>query len=256
MLLYLVAIAATEAITALVDPFAGAIIAAALIFLLLAHYALLAEPPSAKYGNPDDVFWSSDILPILALVPLTRLLSLTIPVGTWPEAYRDALIGFPVLLATGATIRILDLRWLKAALFSRTDWLWQCLVAATGVPLGVLAFLAFQPKPSITRFDWGHVVVGALLALVLTGFIEEIIFRGLLQRVLNQLFGVAGLWWSSVLFGALYLGSQSPSYILFITLLGLFFGLLVQRTGVIWGPMLAHGFLAAGMFVVWPALLR
>ena len=90
--------------------------------------------------------------------------------------------------------------------------------------------------------------------MVFTGFVEEIIFRGMLQQVANEILGGAGVLCSSILFAIMYTGSLSLSYMLFIGLVGLFFGWCVNRTGSIWGVILAHSILNIGMILVWPFL--
>jgi membrane protease YdiL (CAAX protease family) len=57
---------------------------------------------------------------------------------------------------------------------------------------------------------------------------------------------------SAILFMATYLGSLSTGYVLFMGLVGLFFGWSAARTDSIWGVALAHAILKVGLLLVWP----
>jgi membrane protease YdiL (CAAX protease family) len=240
---YIVAIAGAEAIGAYVEAVAGAACHTILVLILLTHYALANRFPYRR------------ALPVLALLPLSRLLSLTMPVKQIPQIYWYALVGIPLLIAVALTARLLRLSWADLGLCS-CSWLTQGIVALSGLPLSIVAFLLLRPEPSVANFDWRNLAVGSLILMIFVGFVEEIIFRGLLHRVTREMFGRLGIYCSSVLFAAMYIGSLSPGYVIFIGLVGLFFGWCVSRTGSIVGVTLAHGVLNIGAMLVWPFLIN
>ena len=240
---YLAAIAGAEVIGVFVGVVPGAVGHALLVLTLLSHYAL---KNGLSYRR---------VLPVLALAPLLRILSLTIPIREIPLIYWYAMIGVPLLLAVALTKRLLSLSWIDLGLRSGS-WLPQILIALSGLPLSLLAFFILRPNPLIATFAWREVTVGAIILLIFTGFTEELMFRGLLQQVASEAFGRVGLFYSSAVFTIMYIGSLSWGYVLFIGLLSLFFGWCVHRTGSIWGVALAHGVLNIGMAFVWPFVWR
>jgi len=139
-----------------------------------------------------------------------------------------------LLVAITLTVRLLDLSWSRLGLRLQA-WPAQLCVAMSGLPLSIAAYLILRPKPLLDGLDWRAVTSGVIILLIFTGFTEELLFRGLLQRVANEIFGRAGVLCSTAVFVTMYLGSLSLSYVLFIGLVGLFFGWCVQRTGSIWG---------------------
>ncbi len=243
ILAYLVAIAGVEAMGVFISVVGGALGHAFLIPLLLSHYVLAGQ---ARYRRA---------LAVLALAPLLRILSLTLPVRQVPQIYWYAMIGMPLLTAVALTLRLLELSWTHVGL-RPGPWLPQLLIALSGLPLSVVAFLILRPKPLIARFDWREAMIGSVILLIFTAFTEEIIFRGLLQQVTTEIFGRVALLYSSALFAIMYMGSLSWSYVFFIGLVGLFFGWGVNRTGSIWGVILAHGALNIGMAFIWPFVWR
>jgi hypothetical protein len=97
--------------------------------------------------------------------------------------------------------------------------------------------------PSLVACRWYELLFVAALA----GFGEELVFRGVLQRLFDHWldFGgsglIAGLIASNVIFGLLHM--LTPTYAVLAALMGVYFGVLLEAThppNVI-TPMLAHG---------------
>jgi len=238
--IYILAIAVAEAIGVFVMPLAGTLCQAILIPALLAHYVAAEGAPHRR------------ILPALALVPLLRILSLITPIKFVPPIYWYVLIGVPLLVAIVQTARLLELTPAQLGLHLRS-WRLQLAIALGGTPLGLLAFLILQQGPApAASFDGPAIVIGAAILIVFTGFVEELLFRGLLQHVAGEVFGSAGFLISSLLFAIVYLGSLSGLYIVFAALTGLAFGWCVRRTGSIWGVVGAHSMISVGVAYVWP----
>jgi hypothetical protein len=97
--------------------------------------------------------------------------------------------------------------------------------------------------PSLAACRWYELVLVAALA----GFGEELVFRGVLQRLLERWldFGgsghIAGLIASNVIFGLLHF--LTPTYALLAALMGIYFGVLLDATNPpsLVVPMVAHG---------------
>src|SRR5881227_941054 len=87
VLAYSAAIAVAEVIGVLVGVIPALLCHAILLPVLLNHYALSDRAPYRR------------ILPVLALAPLLRILSLSIPFGQVPQIYWYAMIGTPLLVA-------------------------------------------------------------------------------------------------------------------------------------------------------------
>jgi membrane protease YdiL (CAAX protease family) len=216
-----------------------------LLVILLAQYVMM-RPASYR-----------QLLPALALVPLMRILSLVMPVRFVPAIYWYVLINLPLLLAIFLAAQLLRATPRELGLRMRA-WPTQLAIAVVGVPLGLAAFLILRPAPLVrlSTLDAPHLVSGAAILLVFVGFTEELLFRGLLQREAEVVFGRLGLAFSSLLFAIMYIGSQSVGYVLFMGLVGLFYGWCVRRTGSIWGAALSHGLLAIGLVLIWPLAQR
>ena len=262
-LAYVVAVAAAEASLAFANVAYG-LGAHALVLLMLLCLAVLAPEraePSAAGGKAHlDPLW---ILPVLALVPLLRIVSLTTPVPDLAPIYWYAATGAPMLLAVGLTMRFLGrdrVREMTGIAPSRMalSALWspvQGSIALSGVPLGLVAYLLLRPEPLEPHPGPWFFVFGALILVVFTGLTEELLFRGLLQSVFVELFGEIGVLAAALLFATMYLGTHSVSFVVFAALVGLGFGVRVRQTGSLAGVILAHGLISVELFLVWPYVL-
>ena len=239
---YVAAIIAAEALALLSNVAAGLVADAILVAVLITHYVL---PPTAAYRR---------LLPALALVPLLRILSLTMPVRQLPQIYWYVMVGVPLLLALGLTIRLLGLTRVQLGMrlsFNR----WQLLIGLSGLVVSLPAYLILHPRPLVAAMDLPRTVIDAVILALFVGFSEELLFRGVLQRLVIDLFGTIGIVFSSLLFAAVYFGSLSLGFLLYMGLIGVFFAWTVNRTQSLWGVILAHSLLSISLLLIWPYFL-
>lgn len=248
---YIVAIAGTEAAVVFLGTVPGMIGHGVVLLLLFSHYIVLSPASSRDDTRSAGAVQLGQALPVLSLFPLLRILSLALPISFIPEIYWHALVGVPLLIAIALTARLLGWSPSDAGLNSR-GWPWQLLIALTGIPLSLAAYVAMGSVPLNPELPTHDALIGAIILVICSGFIEEILFRGLLQRVTTEIFGPWGIAWTSVLFAVMYLGSHSAPVVVLMGLIGLFFGWCVERTGSTWGVILAHGTMLLGISYVLP----
>lgn len=189
----------------------------------------------------------------LALVPLIRLMSLSLPLTDYPLVYWYMIIGAPLFLAAFFTARLMGVN-IDRLLFSRRRLGVQLLVAISGIGLGYLEYIILRPQPLVAEFSWRSIWLPALILLIFTGLLEEVIFRALLQQTARETIGGWGLIYASLLFAVMHLGYQSVTDFLFVLVVAIYFGYVVLKTNSILGVTLAHGLTNIGLFLVFPFL--
>jgi membrane protease YdiL (CAAX protease family) len=122
----------------------------------------------------------------------------------------------------------------------------MCLAFA--VPIAIATgFVRFNPETDLPRF------AGAFLGIFLTIAIpEELLFRGLIQNLLQKTWGSSGraLVVTSVVFGLAHLNNgPSPDwrYAVLATIAGFFYGRAYQQSGGLMAAVLVH----ASIDVIW-----
>ena len=242
-LVYLFDLALAEAMTMLVAPRAGMIAHGVVFVLLLLHSSLAARGFQQKF------------LLTLSLAPLIRVLSLAMPLIHFPLVYWYLVVGTPLFVAAYLSARQAKLSREMIGLQVRY-WPLQLLIGLFGICLGLIEYLILRPQPLVAELRWELVLVPALILLFFTGFLEELIFRGLMQATAWQYLGRGGLFYIAGVFAVLHLGYRSVIDVLFVFGVALLFGLLVpRRNGSLLGVTLAHGLTNISLYLVFPFLL-
>jgi len=240
LILYILGIAAAEAVTSFLNPQFGLVIHGGLLVLILLHASIGAEDEEQKF------------LFALALAPLIRLLSLSMPLLQFQFSYWYMVIGAPLLLSALLVLRLTGYKPSQVGLTLGKGLPLQIVVAFTGLGLGYLEYQILKPEPLVESFSLQNIWLPALILLVFTGFLEELIFRGLMQRAALATIKKLGPLYISLLFAVLHIGYRSLTDFVFVFLVGLFFSLVVGRTRSILGVTLAHGITNIALFLIFP----
>src|SRR5690606_1230885 len=125
-------------------------------------------------------------------------------------------------------------------------------VAGSGILLGIVEHRLLDPAPLASSFaPLGVMVFGGVL--LVTGVVEEMIFRGALQSTASQLFGPwQGIAYASVVFGIMHIGHGSLADVIFVVGVGGYFGVVVQVTRSLLGVSIAHALTNIMLFIVLP----
>jgi|GEM_PF-268894 len=241
-LAYLAAIAIAEILTTFAPPRTGLVAHAAVLLGILIHAARVD-------GQKEQAFLVS-----LAFAPLIRVLSLSLPLADLPLLYWYPITSIPLFAAV--LIAAPTLGFGRAALgLSLRRWGLQLVIGLSGIAFGVFEYWILQPEPLVSTFEWIDLLWPALILLVSTGLLEELIFRGLLQRAAIDFLGIWGIGFVAILFAVLHTGYRSLLDVLFVGVVGLFFGWVVHRTRSLLGVTLAHGLTNIILFLVMPFVL-
>jgi LysM repeat protein/membrane protease YdiL (CAAX protease family) len=208
---------------------------------LLAHASLAGKQSSQR------------LFLALALAPLIRILSLTMPLEDVDLVYWYAIVAVPLLLTALVVSANLKLSREDLGLTLRALPV-QGLIALSGLGFGVAEYFILRPKPLIDELSWGSAALPALILLVGTGFNEEFVFRGVMQSASRQALGKLSILYVAVVFAVLHLGYKSVSDVAFVFAVGLLFGWLVARTRSLLGVTLSHGITNVTLYLVVPFL--
>ncbi|MFC2020317.1 lysostaphin resistance A-like protein [Chloroflexota bacterium] len=241
-LAYLLVITAAEVITVTIEPVWGIVIHILLLVVLVLHSALARNQAY------------QELLLSMALVPLIRILSLAMPLANIPQVWWYPIIYVPLLVAALQVIRLLGYRLGQIGLNVKRIST-QLALALTGFVFGMAEYFILIEEAEVTgpvlQETW---LLSAFLLLVCTGFVEELIFRGVLQRSAVQLFGWWGIVYVSLLFAVVHWIHNSLLDIVYVFFVALFFGWAVKKTGSLFGVTLSHGIANIVLFLIAPLL--
>ena len=239
---YGAALAVAEILTALVEPRLGLTLHALLLAALAMHTAL-------TWGHA-----THRLLLCLAMAPLIRILSLSLPLQGLPIVYWYAIISLPLFAAAAAVARALGMRAGEIGLRMRWPWL-QLGMTVLGLGFGYAEYLILRPAPLTQSLSLQAAWLPALILLVSTGFSEELIFRGVMQKAATEAMGKWGMLYVAGVFAVLHVGYKSVVDVLFVFGVALVFGWVAARTRSIVGVSLAHGLTNIVLFTVAPFVI-
>lgn len=244
---YLVAITCAEIVTMFLHPLWGVVGHTVIMAMLIVRAARSSD------RHRQQLALSLTVLPLLRIIDLSLILSLiqVTPLLRFPIIYAPPLVGgFMVMRLMGYRRNELGL-----TIGPLRSIPLQLGIASSGFLLGWLEYLILKPEPMVSQLSWTVVLPIALMLAATTGFVEEFIFRGVLQRTATESIGG---WWGiiyvSVLFGIMHMGFQSWIDVLFVFAVAMFFAWVVKRTGSLLGVTLAHGLTNVMLFLVIPFL--
>lgn len=240
LIIYLMGIVAAEVITTYYSVEAGLAMHTIILFALLIN--------SSFYGAQN----FSNLLRSMMILPMIRIIGLSMPIMQVKPLYWFPVIAVPLFAASFILMRI------QKITRKRVGLIWgnipvQLAIALSGVVLGFIEYLILKPQPLISSFSLETVLVGSLILIISTGFAEELLFRGILQKNAENVLGkLWGLLYVSLLFTALHVGWISFLDLLFVFGVAMFYGYAFQRTRSIFGITLSHGLSNTFLFLVMP----
>ena len=240
LIIYFIAIAAAEISVTYVNMQMGLVLETVILFALLIHSSF------------HESYNFSTLLRSMMALPMIRIIGLSIPIMQIEPLYWFPIIAIPLFAASFTLIRAQKLTRKKIGLVLGNVPL-QLTIALSGVLLGFTEYLILKPAPLISTFSIESVLFGAVLLTIGTGFAEELLFRGILQKNAENVFGkVFGLLYASILFTALHVGWQSVLDLIFVFSVAIFYGYAFQKTRSLLGVTLSHGISNSFLFLIMP----
>lgn len=245
---YAAALIVAESTTTYINPSLGLMVHSVVLVALLVHTALV----SGEVVQP--------ILYALVIAPLIRLLSLSLPLEQFPVVSWYFIVSVPLFAAGYVVMRLADYTLKQAGFFIKLRALpFDLLVIMFGFLFGVLEYLILQPQPIVTwqlGDPWQALLLPALMILVGTGFMEEFVFRGIMQQTAERALGRSlAIIYGGVIFAILHIGWQSALDLVFVFTAGVFWGWVFARTRSIVAISISHGLTNIMLFLVLPGVV-
>ena len=194
----------------------------------------------------------SILLRSMMVLPMIRIIGLSIPLMQVPALYWFPVIAVPLFAASYTIMRSQGLTRKHVGLIWGNKKI-QLLIALTGIFLGTIEYLILQPKPLIATLNPVNLIIASVILIISTGLAEELLFRGIIQKNAENVYGtVLGLLYTALLFTALHIGWDSFYDLIFVFAVALFYGYAFQKTRSIIGITLSHGISNTFLFLIVP----
>jgi hypothetical protein len=125
-----------------------------------------------------------------------------------------------------------------------------------GIPLGFMEFYLLHPTPVIDSLSIENLIIAILILFIATGLMEELIFRGALQKKsINILGSWRGMLFVTLIFATLHIGNLSFLDVLLVFCIGGLYAIVVKTTKTIIGVSISHTVVNIFLFIICPLSL-
>lgn len=248
-LAYLAAYGVAEVLAAALDGRVGLVVHAGVLLAVFLHGANVPAGPERTF------FWTIWLAPLIRIYGLAQPYAGASPLVWW------ALTAVPILVAAAVALRLVGLTAREAGLVpSARELPAATFMVPVGLALGVGAYLLLGPRPLAAEAGAGGALLAAMIVVLNPGIVEEVAFRGVLQRGVLGAHGTGlGLIYAALLYApvaptGLFTGSGwAVVGLTFVS--GLLLAALTARTGSILGAAVLHASLALGLYMLGPLLV-
>jgi uncharacterized protein len=184
----------------------------------------------------------------LGIVPLIRIISISLPIMLQISQFIwYIIISIPILSGIFFVARFLKYSPEDVGLNGH-DLDVQILVGISGIGLAAIDYFILQPQPFISTSSIQTLIFPVFILLIFTGFMEELAFRGVMQRA-SRAFDPFGWILVAAIYAATQIGYGSILHCAFSFGTALFFGWIVKCTRSIIGVSLCHGVINIGLYI-------
>ena len=217
-----------------------------IMFILFGHAAFL-YPKDKK---------SSYLFMAISLVPLIRIISLYAPLSEFYFLQWFPIVAIPLFFGSVLLILFQHLNEQDIGFVLKLRQVpLQLAICFTGIPFGYIEYFILKPNPLIVELSFRSLIAPIMIMLVCTGFVEELVFRGIIQHNAIGYFNPGlGIFFTTVLFAVMHIGNLSLLDVVFVFLIGYFYAYSLRLTGSIIGVSISHGLTNIVSFLIMPLL--
>ncbi len=196
---------------------------------------------------------TSNLMQVLALLPLFRILNNTMPIIFTQTLYVFPLIYGPIFISLYYLAKHQKFSKQELGLSFRKIYLYMPLSIIFGLIFGKIESSIINVESMIPVPDIQNMIIFSMIMLIFTGLAEELLFRSMVQTRLQQVIGSkGGLVIASLLFGAMHSGYGTIYEMIFTASVGFFLGYLFQKTRSLIFIATTHGMINIFLFGLLP----
>jgi len=189
-----------------------------------------------------------NLLGAMTILPIIRFIGSLMPLENFSFLMR---VGIVYAIMAIGMISILFIVKIKDMHKWKGSYFFPVAILA-GLGLGYLEYLILRPSLPFESFSWGIFLLGFLF-IFSTGFIEEIIFRGVLQNLFMKVFNpFISILLLNILFITMHLVWKNAFEIMFVFFIGIMLSLIYYKTRNLILISLVHSSINLSLFIIFP----
>jgi len=235
-------------VLAVVDPLWGFVTHSVSIPIIAMHVSIChrLDPTSSKLALA------------LSPIPLVRIVSITSPIIQFTILQWFLVISMILFSSILVTIVLIgdDISDYGFRMPSRKHYPIEVGIILCGLFFGYVEYQILSPVSLVEALTLAGLVAPLVALYFGTGLLEELLFRGVIQRHSIESLGKwQGIAFTNIIFMILHTGWESGADLIFVGIVGVIFSLVVERTGSIIGVSFSHAITNLSLFVLTPELI-
>lgn len=190
----------------------------------------------------------------LTLIPLIRIISVSLPLTGMPEFFGIVAISAPLFITGVMVAKIVGITPTVMG-FRICTLPKQLLIALLGLPLGFIEFYIVQPDIKNVSAAPVEILMQVFALVICVGLLEEFLFRGIIFNVACKLLSNnKAMFFTSLLYAVLTISSKSLSSVIYAFLISILFCRIFIWKKSIVGISLAHGIINIIFYLICPLI--
>lgn len=191
----------------------------------------------------------------LTLVPLIRIFSVALPLSNLPILYWYILISIPLFLSAFSTAKLVRFSGFDPMSVGGSQPK-QLAVGGLGVVLGWIGSHLPLGRPFTFVVESQQVWMSVIVLILCTGFLEELVFRGIIYQAVKKEMGAKhAIVLVSTFNSSLYLSNLSLNQFFYVFIAVLIISVVYEKQQSLLGVSLAHGLLNITLMLTSTVLL-
>ena len=191
-------------------------------------------------------------------VPIIRIASLISPVVQFTVLQWFLVISMVLFASIFTSIRVLgeNLTDYGFKMPDRRHYPLEVFIVVCGFLFGFLENGILRPEPFVESLNLVSLLAPFIALYFGTGILEELLFRGVIQKHAIDSFGKwSGIIFTTLVFTIFHMGWESIPDLFFVGTVGFIFSLVVLKTGSLVGVSFSHAVTNLSLFVLTPGFL-
>jgi len=234
-------------VLAVVDPVMGFALHSISLPILAIHVS------ACHRIDPD----SSKLAVAISPIPLVRIVSIASPLIQFTILQWFLVIS--MILFSSILVAILlignDVSEYGFRITEKENYHIEALIVLAGLLFGFIEYQILSPTSLVETLTLAGLIAPLIALYFGTGLLEELLFRGLIQKHSIDSFGTwYGIAFTNVIFMILHTGWESGADLIFVGVVGVIFSIVVVKTGSIVGVSFSHAITNLSLFVLTPEI--
>jgi len=195
----------------------------------------------------------NQLLQAIMILPVIRFVGSCMPIRELSPFLRVPIVYLIFFIPVLIVFYYSDLDSFRIGIRKKGLYLFPVAIIL-GAILGFIEYYILAPERIVDEFTFENIFIGTVNIAIITGFIEEFMFRGLIQNFSKNIFKRGYILYTNIIFATMHLVWGSYIEIGFVFLIGLLFSFIYLKTKNLIIVSTIHASINFFLYIIYPIL--